>query len=62
MRANGHDIITFTETIAMHDKNLRAHIELLETAIYKSTDSAERERGRATIRRLRAGLGESLKR
>lgn len=46
----------FGAVIAEHNRNLQAHIQLLETAIENSDDPKERERGYAAIRRLRAGI------
>ncbi len=45
------------QDLADYDQHLLAHIKLLETAIKDSTDPKEREKGRATIRRLRTGMG-----
>ena len=47
--------------IAEYNRHMQLHIDLLETAIEESDDPAEREKGRAAIRRLRQGIGGSLK-
>ncbi len=47
--------------VAEYNRHLQAHIHLLETAIENSDDPQERERGRAAIRRLKAGIHGMLK-
>lgn len=51
----------FGVEVAEMNRHLQAHIELLETAINDSDDPKERERARAVIRRLRAGIERTVK-
>lgn len=47
--------------LARMDANLQCHIDLLETAIAETNDPKEKEKGRAAIRRLQAGIDGTLR-
>lgn len=59
--AHKHQAREFGAEVAEMNRNLQAHIALLETAINDSDDPKERERARAVIRRLKAGIERTVK-